>query len=187
MNADNQQERLLTEAKNWFVAGLVEGEGSFCIGIKKHPTAPYGYFIDPTFFFYQHESRRAMVEMVKEVLGNAGKIKPKSGNEVVLVLQISSRRTIVEKLIPFFDKYLRFSVRKLDYESFKKATFMLLKGKHHTQEGMLELVNLAYKTCREGKYRRTPKEEVINRILRGHTSDTSLKRREEMVRSHKRL
>ena len=186
MNTDNQQERLFTEAKKWFVAGLIEGEGSFCIGIKKHPTAPYGYFIDPMFFFYQHKKRRAMVEMVRETLGNVGKIKPKPGNEDVLVFQISSRRTIVEKLIPFFDKYLKFSVRKDDYEAFKKATLMLLEGKHHTQEGMLELVNLAYKTCQEGKYRRIPKEAIVNRILRGHTSDTSLrriKRSEEMVRS----
>ena len=184
MSTDNQQERLLTEAKKWFVAGLVEGEGSFCIGIKKHPTAPYGYFIDPMFFFYQHKSRKAMVEMVKETLGNVGKIKPKHGNEDVLVLQISSRRTIVEKLIPFFDKYFIFSVRKNDYESFKEATFMLIEGKHHTQEGMLKIVELAYKTCGEGKYRRIPKESVVNRILRGHTSDVSLKKRnEDMVRS----
>lgn len=78
--------------------------------------------------------------MVKETLGNVGRIKPKPGNENVLVLQINSRRTIVEKLIPFFDKYLRFSVRKDDYESFRKVTLMLLKGKHHTQDGMLEIV-----------------------------------------------
>ena len=184
MGIDNQQERLLAEAKKWFVAGLIEGEGSFCIGIKKHPAAPYGYFIDPVFFFYQHKTRKSMVEMVKETLGNVGRIKPKPGNKDVLVLQISSRRTIAEKLIPFFDKYLRFSVRKDDYESFRKVTLMLLKGKHHTQEGMLEIVSLAYKACREGKYRRRPKEVVVNRILRGHTSDTSFKKRsEEMVRS----
>ena len=184
MSTDNQQERLLSERKKWFVAGLIEGEGSFCIGIKKHPTAPYGYFVDPMFFFYQHKTRKPMIEMVRATLGNVGKIKPKPGNEDVLVLQISSRRTIVEKLIPFFDKYFIFSVRKDDYESFKKATFMLLEGKHHTQEGMLELIELAYKTCREGKYRRIPKEIILNRILRGRTSDASLKRRgEETVRS----
>jgi hypothetical protein len=172
MSAENQQERLLDEAKKWFVAGLIEGEGSFCIGVKKHPTAPYGYFIDPMFFFYQHKSKRAMVEMVKETLGNVGKIKPKPGNEDVLVLQISSRRTIVEKLIPFFDKYLLFSVRKNDYALFKKATLMLLDGKHHTQKGLIELVDLAYKSCQEGKYRRNPKADIINRILRGRTSES---------------
>ena len=124
-----------------------------------------------------------MVEIVRETLGNVGKIKPKPGNEDVLVLQISSRRTLVEKLIPYFDTYFAFSVRKNDYQAFKKVTLMLLEGKHHTQEGMLELVNLAYKTCREGKYRRVAKEVVVNRILRGRTSDASLKKSEETVRS----
>lgn len=183
MSTDNQQERLLREAQKWFVAGLVEGEGSFCIGIKKHPTAPYGYFIDPMFFFYQHKLRIKMVEMVKDILGGLGQIKPKPGNEDVLVLQISSRKTIAEKLIPFFDKYLYFSVRKKDYEIFKEAVYMLLEGRHHTQEGMMELVEMAYQTCQEGKYRRIPKEVIINRILRGRMSDTSLKRSEDMARS----
>ncbi len=184
MSTDNQQERLLTDAKKWFVAGLIEGEGSFCVGVKKHPTAPYGYFIDPMFFFYQHKSRRELVEMVKETLGNSGKIKPKPGNEDVLVLQISSRRTLQEKLIPFFDKYFRFSARKHDYQLFRKAVNMLLEGRHHEQEGMLELVNLAYETCGEGKYRRNAKQEIVDRILRGRTSDASLKQGgEETVRS----
>ncbi len=173
MSTDNQQERLLTEAKKWFVAGLIEGEGSFCVGVKKHPTAPFGYFIDPMFFFYQHKTREKLVEMVRETLGNVGKIRPKSGNEDVLVLQISSRRTIQEKLIPFFDKYFYFSARKHDYQAFKKATLMLLEGRHHEQEGMLELVDLAYKTCSEGKYRRNGKQEIVDRILRGRTSDAS--------------
>ena len=55
MNADNQQERLrVTEEFKWFLAGVIEGEGSVCISLKQHPTAKYGFYIDPEFFIYQH-------------------------------------------------------------------------------------------------------------------------------------
>ncbi|MBC7098936.1 hypothetical protein H5T52_07435, partial [Candidatus Bipolaricaulota bacterium] len=57
MGGANQQERLSkVEAKRWFLAGLIEGEGSFCVSIKQHPTARFGYYVDPEFFIYQHRS-----------------------------------------------------------------------------------------------------------------------------------
>ena len=57
MGADNQQERLgSTESANWFLAGFIEGEGALCVSIKKHPTCRSGFYVDPEFFLYQHES-----------------------------------------------------------------------------------------------------------------------------------
>ena len=58
-SAGNQQERLPEEdAKRWFVAGLVEGEGSVTVSIKRHPTAALGYLVQPELFVYQHRRRR---------------------------------------------------------------------------------------------------------------------------------
>jgi hypothetical protein len=52
--ADNQQERLSSrEQRRWWLAGFVEGEGSVCVSIKRHPTATFGYFVQPEFFLYQ--------------------------------------------------------------------------------------------------------------------------------------
>jgi hypothetical protein len=62
--ADNQQERLgSTESASWFLAGFVEGEGSLCVSVKRHPTCRHGYYVDPGFFLYQHESGRAILEL----------------------------------------------------------------------------------------------------------------------------
>jgi len=174
MGADNQQERLPSKAQKWFVAGLIEGEASFHVGIKRHPTAPYGYFIDPAFFCYQHKCRRRLLEMVRETLGAGGAIRPKQGNEDVLILQVSSRKKIAEKLIPFFDKYyLPFSSRRKDYLAFKRITLMLLKGVHRNPQGLAKIVKIAHSTNREGRYRRIPLKAVLDRILRGHTSNSN--------------
>ena len=55
---------------------------------------------------------------------------------------------------------------------------------HSSQEGMIELVKLAYKMNphSKGKPRKRTLDEVINIILRGHTLD-SMNNRDDMVRS----
>jgi hypothetical protein len=44
VGADDQQESLSSteERRFWFLAGLVEGEGSVTLSIKAHPTKRYG-------------------------------------------------------------------------------------------------------------------------------------------------
>src|SRR6202161_1881392 len=62
--ADNQQERLsVSEKKCWFLAGLIEGEGSLCVSIKNHKPSRFGYLVHPEFFIYQHKIRRGLLEL----------------------------------------------------------------------------------------------------------------------------
>ena len=171
MNADNQQERLqVTENFKWFLAGLIEGEGSICISLKKHPTAKFGFYIDPEFFIYQHKSARELLEQAKTFFAT-GAIVPKPGNEDVLVYKITSRRSIVEKVIPFFEKYMRYGskIKRRNFQILKEIVFALENKAHRTLEGTLRIVELAYSTNHVGKQRKRKKEEVIRRILRDYT------------------
>ena len=103
--ADNQQESLSSEdRRGWFLAGLVEGEGSACVSLKEHPTTASGYYVQPCFFIYQHSVRRALLEMAKEYFG-CGSIYPKPGNPDVLVYAINSRRDILHAVVPFLQRY----------------------------------------------------------------------------------
>ena len=79
-SAANQQERLPThEQKCWFLAGLIEGEGSLCVSIKAHKPSRFGYLVDPEFFIYQHQMRRGLLELAQGIFGT-GRIFPKPGN-----------------------------------------------------------------------------------------------------------
>ena len=174
MNTENQQERLqITEDFKWFLAGLIEGEGSLCISLKQHPTAKFGYYIDPEFFIYQHKSARELLDQAKTFFGT-GCIVAKSGNEDVLVYKILSRRCIVEKVIPFYEKYMRYGseIKRRNFLMFKEATFALENKAHNTLEGALRLVDLAYSINHAGKQRKRTKEEVISRILRDYTPNS---------------
>src|SRR6187431_430151 len=128
MGADNQQERLsIEESRRWFLAGVIEGEGSMCVSIKTHPTAKHGFLVDPEFFIYQHRNRRSLLEMAQSHFAT-GRIFPKQGNPDVLVYAIASRRSISEKVIPFLDRYMVFSSRKSDIMRFKQILEMFEHG-----------------------------------------------------------
>jgi LAGLIDADG endonuclease len=170
--ADNQQESLSSEEQRfWFLAGLVEGEGSVHLSLKKHPTARYGIYVQPEFFVYQHKSRIKLLEMTMEFFG-IGRIKPKPGNPDVLVYSVISRVAIAGAIVPFLEKCMRFSARAEDYSRFIAAVRLLEGGFHSTREGLASLVELAYSMNMEGKQRRVALDDLLGRILRGHTPHT---------------
>ena len=80
---------------------------------------------------------------------------------------------------------MRFSARVVDYEIFATAVDLVNQGRHRTREGLVELVELAYTINGHGKNRRIPKEEILDRILRGHTLNAA-SNGEDMVRPPRR-
>ena len=173
LGAGNQQERLSRdeESLRWFLAGVVEGEGSWCISIKKHPTARFGYYVQPEFFIYQHRVRRELLEMAEEVF-ECGRIWPKPGNPDVLVFGITSRPKISEHLLPFMRRYMRFSCRRGDIDLFMEAMSIFELGLHREAGGLAAIVEIAYEMNMNGKQRARPLDEILDRILRGHTLNT---------------
>lgn len=154
------------------------------MSLKRHPTAAFGYFVQPEFFLYQHRNRRSLLEMAKEEFGS-GTIFPKPGNEDVLVLKIGDRQVLRDVVVPFLRDYMRFSARVVDYEIFATVVDLVCQGRHRSREGIIELVGLAYTINGNGKHRRVLQSEVLDRILRGHTLNTA-GRGEDMVRPPRR-
>jgi hypothetical protein len=170
--ADNQQESLSSEERRcWFLACFVEGEGSVHVSIKRHTTLRLGFYVQPEFFIYQHRFRRELLEMAQEYF-EAGRIRPKPGNPDVLVYSIISRPAITERVLPFFRTYMQYSARGSDYETFDRVVDLLNRGMHRDPHGLAAIVRLAYSMNMKGKQRRIALEEILDRILRGHTPDT---------------
>jgi hypothetical protein len=155
------------------MAGVVEGEGSWCLSIKSHPTRTFGYYVQPEFFVYQHRRRRALLELAQEVF-ECGRIWPKPGNPDVLVFAVNSRHNISTHVLPFMRRYMRFSSRKADMELFEDAMHLYGLGLHRRAAGLATIVEIAYAMNMDGKQRKRPMDDVLDRILRGHTLDTSM-------------
>jgi hypothetical protein len=152
--ADNQQERLgSAEAAKWFLAGFIEGEGALCVSIKKHPTCRSGFYVDPSFFLYQHQSGRALLELAQEVFAH-GRISPKSGNPKVLVFEISSTRALREKVIPFFERYIvPVSCKRVTFDRFREIVEMMSRKEHLEPTGLARIVEKAYSMNPDSKER----------------------------------
>jgi hypothetical protein len=173
--ADNQQERLgSAEAANWFLAGFIEGEGALCVSVKKHPACRSGFYVDPGFFLYQHESGRALLELAKTTFAS-GRIYPKPGNRKVLVYEVSSTEALRHTVVPFFERYVvPLSCKRGTFDRFKEILEAMEWKEHLRPVGLAEIVKKVYAMNPDGKgkARSRPLEEVLARILRGHTSDT---------------
>ena len=98
---DNQQERPLSA---WYVTGFMDGEGCFCASIHRHPTARYGWYIGPVVQAYQHRDRADILERLKAFFG-CGRIRPKGPRSSVVTWSVDGVPTIVEKIVPHFDRY----------------------------------------------------------------------------------
>jgi LAGLIDADG endonuclease len=153
------------------MAGVVEGESSWCISVKKHLTHPLGYYVQPEFFIYEHRVRRGLLEMAQEIFG-CGRIWPNPGNPDVLVFAISSRAKISTHVLPFMRQYMAFSSRCSHMELFELAMRLFECGSHRSPVGLATIVELAYAMNQGGKQRRRPLSEILDRILRGHTLNT---------------
>ena len=172
--ADNQQERLASaESVNWFLAGFIEGEAALCVSIKSHPACRSGFYVDPGFFLYQHESGRRLLELAQATFGS-GAIYRKPGSERTLVFEISSTRVLREKVLPFFERYIvPLSCKTATFECFREILAAMERGEHRKPDGLARIVRIAYAMNPDGKGKRRsrPLDDVLERILRGHTSD----------------
>jgi LAGLIDADG endonuclease len=140
---------------------------------QEHKPSRFGYLVDPEFFIYQHKIRRGLLELASSVF-ETGRITPKHGNEDVLVYSIVSRRLIVERVLPFYERFMAFSFKTRDYHLFRDIVMAMERKCHLDPHQLVEIVKKAYQMNMVGKQRKRPIEVVIGRILRDYTPDAGL-------------
>ena len=126
----------------WYVAGLVEGEGCFCITISKHKTNKLR--LDPRLMFE--------IEMIIDDKPLLTKLQKTFGCGQIYILNyerygwrphvkyaIKNQKHIQDILIPFFKKYQLKGKKKKDFNYFCRACKVFEKGEHKTEEGINKL------------------------------------------------
>ena len=137
---------------SYYICGLVDGEGSFSVSFKKHPTLNSGWLVDPVFQVYQHKNGVELLYLVKEFF-SAGSVYRKSGKHPVMVFGIHSRRSLQEKIIPFFNKYPLILKRK-SFDIFSEILERMEKKEHLSKKGVRNIYQLAVKMNLQGKIRK---------------------------------
>lgn len=143
---------------HYFIAGFVDGEGSFNVSITKQEDCRFGYSFHPKFQVYQHKDHQEILEAVQYVF-RGGRIDKKTGTDV-MVFNLEGIRNLKEKVIPFFSKY-QLIAKKTDFQIFCQIVVNMEKRIHWTKEGFKMLVNLIYELNKNGKGERESKENIL--------------------------
>jgi hypothetical protein len=166
---DNQQERL-----DDYLAGYVDGEGSFHVAVQRNPSTRFGWQLVPEFHVSQNPERASIFELLRARLG-CGRIRPNAragGRDRSLVYVVRNRNDLLMKVIPFFRAHPILSEKRLEFETFAVIVTAMENREHLSAEGFHRLLALAVNMNGGGRYRRL---DWSSRILRGHTPNTGIR------------
>jgi LAGLIDADG endonuclease len=82
-----------------YIAGYVDGEGSFSVSVQRNLTCRVGLQLLPEFRVSQNGDRAQVLELIRERFG-CGYIKPNSKRDRALVLVVRERRALLDVVIP---------------------------------------------------------------------------------------
>ena len=162
MGADNQQERPDT-ALCHYVAGFVDGEGSFHVAVQESRFTRVGLQVIPEFHVSQNRERASVLELIQETLG-CGYIKanhPGHAKDQTMVLVVRNLRDLKERVIPFFERFPLRSSKQREFETFASIVKAMDRGEHLTKEGMTNILQRAF-AMNGGRYRKHRLEDVLS-------------------------
>ena len=154
--ADNQQERL-----DGYIAGYVDGEGSFSVVVNRNPSCRAGYQLVSEFHVSQNGERAQVLGLIQHRLGGWGYIKRNGLRDSALVLVVRKREDLLSEVIPFFEACPLMSAKQIEFEKFSKIVKAMAIGRHRSPAGFRELLELAVSMNGNGRYRRHQWLELI--------------------------
>ena len=156
-SADNQQERL-----DGYIAGYVDGEGSFSVTVNRNPTSRFRLQLVPEFHVSQNGDRREVLDLLRRRFG-CGYIKRNGRKDRVMVFVVRRRDDLLTKVIPFFERTPLISAKQSEFETWAAVIKAMAVGKHLDELGFNELLEIGLSMNGSGRYR-----QVEWRSLIGH-------------------
>jgi hypothetical protein len=153
--ADNQQERL-----DSYIAGYVDGEGSFSVSVQRNSTCRVGFQLVPEFHVSQNGDRAQVLELIRRRLG-CGYIKPNSRRDRALVFVVRKREDLLDRVVPFFERNPLLSSKQADFDKFADIVRALALGHHRTTAGFRRLLEVALSMNGGGRFRKVRWNELV--------------------------
>jgi hypothetical protein len=133
----------------YYIAGFVDGEGSFNISLKKRNDYEKDWKITSSFNISQKD--RVILSWIKDIFGCGTLRERKDG---VVYYEVTNISSLIEKVIPFFIKFNFISAnKKRNFSIFKRIVEIMSKKEHLKPEGFRQILELR-ETLNEGKGRK---------------------------------
>jgi LAGLIDADG endonuclease len=184
--ADNQQERpcssnwldrIPRDLGNW-VAGFVDGEGSFNVPIRRERDRGLPWRVSLSFNVSQIGAEAP--ELLRSVFG-VGTVRGRRDD--VFYFEVTKPQDLVDRVFPFFERFELRSPKRHDLMVFRMITELVRSGRHLSAAGIEHALVLRAPMNRGGKRRRSD-EEIIATLRDWESSETicrapSMKQRDE--------
>jgi hypothetical protein len=124
---------------NW-VVGFVDGEGCFFVVINHHPEMTAQFQVLPEFTVVQHQRDVQLLHALKKFFG-CGVVRRNHAER--MAFRVRRLEHLNEVVVPFFEKHLLKSKKRIDFLLFRKALQLMAKGEHLNAEGIAKIRALA--------------------------------------------
>ena len=171
--AENQQERL--DSSTWlqrispdlghYVAGFVDGEGSFNVPIRRATGRRLPWRVSLSFNVSQ--IGREAPELLARTF-EAGTIRGRPDG--VFYFEITTPELLIERVFPFFECFPLRGPKAGDLAIFREITALVQSGHHRTPEGIIDVLALRGPMNRGGKRRRSD-DEIIAALTSRESSE----------------
>lgn len=161
--AVNQQERpssaewldaLPADLGNW-VAGFVDGEGSFNVPIRRLRSGSMPFRISLSFNVSQLGSEEPL--LLRDVF-RAGTVRGRGDG--VYYFEVTTASELAGRVFPFFERFPLRGAKRHDLERFRSITALIQSGLHLTPTGFEEILRVRAPMNRGGKRRRSDEELI---------------------------
>ena len=124
---------------NW-IAGFIDGEGCFHVGISEHPELRFKHQILPELTVVQHLRDVDLLYRIRSTM-NCGVVRKNHGDRYSW--RVRNLKNLSEVIVPFFEKYKLRSKKSVEFNKFAKVVRMMVKGEHLTEDGFTKIQKIA--------------------------------------------
>lgn len=140
----------------WYITGLSEGEGCFCVSFTKRAKLNVGIETRPSFSISLNRRDVELIKQVRNFFGCGGIRYSKSDR--TFKFEVRNITDLVKKVIPHFETYPLVGEKKEDFAKFKEICKMVRANLHLSKKHLAIIVDLAYAMNPSGKRKYTKRD-----------------------------
>ena len=126
----------------WYVSGLTDGEGCFCIALAVRSKLTTGLEVRPSFSLSLNEKDLELLTDLQAFFG-CGWIR-ESKSDRTFKFEARSVRDLLDHVIPHFDAFPLRGNKAKSFRAFADVCRMIEQGDHLRRDGVRQIIDVAY-------------------------------------------
>jgi hypothetical protein len=125
----------------WYVTGLTEGEGCFCVSFSRRQRMKLGLEVRPSYSLSLNERDRDLLMGLQAFYG-CGAVRQSKGDRT-FKYEVRSTADLVRAVLPHFERYPLRGSKARSHRAFLTVCEMIEQGDHLKRDGLRQIVKIA--------------------------------------------